>query len=122
VTNVLTNLGGKFKSLDFGGNISGFGKMGVAINMTRAWPDAVSTMTITFDKVSGTWGNESEVLTQNAQGYLAAAHIFVGTTPGVGDALVTGYAGDGYKVPEPLTLILLGFGLVSLAGVRRFHK
>jgi hypothetical protein len=34
------------------------------------------------------------------------------------DYSVAGFVG----VPEPITMLLLGFGLVALAGVRRFKK
>jgi hypothetical protein len=34
----------------------------------------------------------------------------------------TGYTTDSHSVPEPATMLLLGFGLLGVAGMRKFKK
>ncbi len=73
----------------------------------------------------GTWANADSVLTANATGNLAAAHIFVTASPAVGSAgaLVTGFAtGRSTSAPEPATLFLFGSGMIGSWGFRRFKR
>jgi len=100
------------------GNISEFGFFNLTIDDFDGFTRAVESLTFTLTKVSGTWASASDVLIANSDGYLIAAHIF---PPG---GIDTGFAGNGTPIPEPTTMLLLGSGLLGLAGFvrRRFKK
>jgi hypothetical protein len=66
--------------------------------------------------LTGSWANAASVLTENAAGYFAAAHIGV---PGILDDgtsgyPITGWAANGVAVPEPGILILLGIAMSAI--------
>ena len=76
---------------------------------------------------SGTWSTASNVLSPNIEGFVLAAHIGVPSPPappGESTYPVTGWAGNGQPIPEPATMLLLGSGLIGLAGLarKRFKK
>jgi hypothetical protein len=48
--------------------------------------------------------------------------FWLGTTGSISHVALYGDSNGTTLVPEPLTLLLLGFGLVGLAGARRFRK
>jgi len=100
------------------GNVSDFGVFNLTIDNFDGFNSAVSALDFTLTLSSGTWANASNVLVPNNDGYIAAAHIFV-TAPGTSGAVVTGYAGNGTPIPEPATMLLLGSGLIGLAGFAR---
>ena len=84
-----------------------------------------SSDTISFDvtDTSGTWASASNVLTANSDGFDAAAHIFVTSSPAnaANGAIATGFAAESGAVstPEPSSLLLLGAGILVLAGLRK---
>ncbi len=105
------------------GNVDGFGVFNQTLNNKDGFDWALTAVSFTITNTSGTWGGAGEVLTANADGYLAAAHIAVpkGTPSPSNGTLATGFAtGDGKSVPEPSLVILLGlgFGAVSLLAYR----
>jgi hypothetical protein len=101
----------------------GFGHFNATIDGPNSFNDALQSYTLTLVNILGSWSNASQVLVDNATGYMAAAHIIVDN--GGTAALATGYAGNGVtQVPEPNTMILIGSGLLGFAlyNRRRFKK
>ena len=107
------------------GNEDGWGSFNQTITTFDGFTHSHDNVSFDLTNTSGTWATANDVLTANASGYLAAAHIFVTSDPAnaANGALVTGFAtGDGSSssVPEPNSAAMLGAILVGgLAFVRR---
>jgi hypothetical protein len=103
------------------GTADGFGNFNLTIDNFDGFTHAATMVSFNLINNGGTWTDAANVLTPNAGGYLAAAHIFVQSDLCDG-ACVTGYAANGDPaVPEPGTLALLGAGLIFIGGaIRRF--
>jgi hypothetical protein len=119
-----TNIGFPGDYTDGGsGNEDGFGSFNQKVDTFDGFSHTSSIMSIAITNSSGSWAAAGDVLTPNASGYAAAAHIFVAPcatasacTAG-SDALATGFA----TVPEPstLALVLLGGGLLATPRLRK---
>lgn len=112
-------------------NVSMFGTFNQTIKNSDGFKDTYTE--IIFNLIasgSTSWASASDVLSINTAGYLAAAHIFPwdgaydNNKPFNTYGANTGFAGNGTPIPEPATMLLLGSGLIGLAGVarRRFRK
>ncbi len=104
------------------GNEDGFGSFNQTINGFDGFDHSADNVTFTLTDTSGTWTDPSEVLTANAGGSVAAAHIFVTAYPAnqANGALTTGYAADGSQVPDGgTTVALMGLGLLGLSSARK---
>jgi hypothetical protein len=97
-------------------NADGFGSFNQTTDNFDGFTAAVTSVSFVL---SGSWANAMSVLTANASGWLAAAHIFV-----IGDQTVlTGFAAGPGSVPDGgTTVMLLGAALGALGMARRFLR
>jgi len=98
--------------------VDGFGSFNQTVNDFDGFTHSADTIRFTLTDTSGTWASASDVLTANADGFLAAAHIFVTSFPANASngAIALGFAGASSPVPEPATLALVALGLAALVG------
>lgn len=97
------------------GNEDGFGSFTVSVNLFDGAGHSITSLSFDLTKASGTWLSDADVLTNNSDGYLAAAHIYAGCSGTPEPCVTTGYAANGTaSVPEPGSLALLGTGVVGL--------
>ena len=79
------------------GNEDGFGSFNQTVNSFDGFSHSADHVSFVLTNTSGTWANASSVLTGNASGFLAAAHVFVTSYPAnqANGAIVTGFATNG---------------------------
>ncbi len=100
------------------GNVSEFGNFDETIDSFDGYVHSSTEISFTLTNTSGTWANAGDVLTNNANGYSAAAHVFVATNCTA--AGCTGNPATGFAaVPEPASIALLGSGFLALGGFIR---
>ena len=108
--------------------MDGHGDYTLTIDYFDGFKHAFDSVEFTLNATGGTtWGSASDVLTLNADGFDAAAHIFVTSAPAVqsNGAIATGFAGErpGTVPDGGATVALLGLGLTGVAGLRaRFGR
>jgi hypothetical protein len=93
-------------------SVDGFGHFNLQIDLNDGPENGVIDITIPLHLTSGSWTSDTDVLTTNDDGRLAASHIY----PPLGTQ--TGYATNGpTAVPEPGILILLGIAMGAIGVV-----
>jgi len=103
------------------GNEDGFGSFNQNIDDFDGYTHSTSSVSFTLTNLSGSWASAADVLTPNASGYVAAAHVFAASCSSAAScdagtgALATGFA----TVPEAGTASMLGLGLILLGLARR---
>jgi hypothetical protein len=104
------------------GTVDGFGTFNQTTTSFDGFTHSSDYIQFVLTNTGGAWGSATDVLTNNADGYLAGAHIFITSYPADADngAIATGYVvngGGGGGVPIPPSAWLLGSGLIGLAGL-----
>ncbi|MGH8099805.1 MAG: hypothetical protein ACREIW_00810 [Chthoniobacterales bacterium] len=91
------------------GNVSQFGVFNGIVDSFDGYTHSSDNISFTLTNTSGTWATAASVLAPNSSGNLAAAHIFVATSPADASngALATGFAAS---VPEPSATLLVPLG------------
>jgi hypothetical protein len=106
------------------GNEDGWGSFNQTINSFDGFTSSSDTISFILTDTSGNWATANDVLTGNADGYRAAAHIFVTASPATASngALATGFATEGDPAaPIPPSALLLGSGILAM-GLRSFRR
>jgi hypothetical protein len=101
-------------------NVSSFGSFNGVIDSFDGFTHTSDTVSFTVTDLSGTWASAANVLTPNADGFDAVAHIFITSSPAhaANGAIVTGFAGEngGPVVPEPSTMAIAALGALGFIG------
>jgi hypothetical protein len=113
-------------------NVDGFGRFNLVIDDNASFPFAASTITFTLHNLdsSHTWNVQGDVLTENSNGALAAAHVGILNTGGTAFTKTGFVAGNEtgpppINTPEPSTMALAGLGALGFLGYglrRRLKK
>jgi hypothetical protein len=102
------------------GNVSSFGVFNQTVSGFDGFTHSASEVSYILTDTSGTWAAAADVLTPNADGFLAAVHGFVcaDVCNAADGAVTTGFAANGTPaaVPEPASLSLFG-GLAALGAM-----
>jgi hypothetical protein len=106
------------------GNVDGLGTFNLTLDSFDGFTHASDTGSFTLVNETGTWSSAADVLTPNAEGNDAAAHIFVTSFPANASngAIATGFAGESgapVTAPEPSSVFLLVAGILALVGLRK---
>jgi len=99
----------------------GFGNFNLTVDAFDGFTHSFTEVVVTITKATGSWASATDVLTPNANGHLAAAHVLGCQTPctSTEGAAFTGYASDPATVPEPRTLFSLALGGLAIVGFAR---
>jgi hypothetical protein len=106
-------------------NVDGFGVFNETIDSSDGFTHSSDVVSFTLTNTSGTWASAASVLAKNADGFDAAAHIFVTSFPAnaANGATATGFVGEGrgvVAVPEPGSAVLMVLGFVGCLGYGAF--
>ena len=108
------------------GNVSAFGTFNQTVNGFDGFGHAAVEVSYTLTNTGGTWGSDGDVLTANADGYVAAVHAYACADPctQAEGATVTGFAGSGgSSVPEPAELpLLVSAALAVLIPIKKARR